>query len=307
MKSFLRIALQVGLSLSLLSLSAAAQTQPVSTASRLADTPVVGSDDYEQAVKAFFEGREPKIVNGIPASISDFPWQVSLGISWIADEYRAHFCGGSVYSATWIVTAAHCVVRTSARDIIVTAGTDQLGKNSVRRNVRRIIVKSDYAAKTHDNDIALLELTSPLPLDDAKRIKPIALLSSSEDQLGLKEGVSLSVSGWGATQSGGDAVRKLQFAAVPVVATKSCNRALAYDGQVTNNMICAGKMTGGTDSCQGDSGGPLALEPSTNPRLAGIVSWGEGCAQPNKVGVYTRVANYISWISACTASPSSCP
>jgi secreted trypsin-like serine protease len=307
MKHFFRAALQIGLAAGFMSLSFGAQPQPASTASRLADTPIVGSDDYVDTVKAFFEGREPKIVGGKSAPISAFPWQVSLGISWIADDYRAHFCGGSVYSATWIVTAAHCVAKTSARDVIVTAGTDQLGKNGIRRNVRRIIVKSDYVAKTHDNDIALLELTSPLPMDDITKIKAIALLSSGEDQLVLKDGVPLNVSGWGATQFGGESVRKLQFATIPLVATKMCNRALAYDGQITNNMICAGQMSGGTDSCQGDSGGPLALESSTNPRLAGIVSWGEGCARPNKVGVYTRVANYVSWVAACTASPASCP
>ena len=56
-------------------------------------------------------------------------------------------------------------------------------------------------------------------------------------------------------------------------------------------MLCAGYPQGGTDTCQGDSGGPLlakALDRSL--RLVGATSFGDGCAQPGKPGVYARVA-----------------
>jgi secreted trypsin-like serine protease len=56
-------------------------------------------------------------------------------------------------------------------------------------------------------------------------------------------------------------------------------------------MLCAGYPQGGTDTCQGDSGGPLlvrALDGSA--RLVGATSFGDGCAQPGKPGVYARVA-----------------
>ena len=66
-------------------------------------------------------------------------------------------------------------------------------------------------------------------------------------------------------------------------------------------MFCAGNEKGGIDSCQGDSGGPLVV-PHTNIygkkiyELAGIVSWGIGCARAGLPGVYTQVSNYIDWI-----------
>ncbi len=55
-----------------------------------------------------------------------------------------------------------------------------------------------------------------------------------------------------------------------------------------------------TDTCQGDSGGPIMYY-SENEQvwvLAGITSYGYGCALPNYPGVYTRVSTYIDWIQS---------
>jgi len=272
----------------------------------LTSLPLNGSRPYREIAQAWLERKNStqKIVGGAAAPPDSFPWQVSLEVSWIADPAAAHFCGGTVYSANWIITAAHCVVGTSPRDIIVAAGTHSLGVGGERRNVNRIFVKSNYNDNTNDNDVALLELTTALPLSVTIAALPTLSLAA-EDGI-LKKDASLVVSGWGATVVGGRPVRDLRYVGVPYVERSECNRPLAYDGRVTTNMICAGAMAGGKDSCQGDSGGPLTAQADDKPVLAGVVSWGEGCAGANKVGVYTRVANYSDWIASCVADPTKC-
>jgi secreted trypsin-like serine protease len=290
----------------LLAMSACFMNSPLRAAASLASESVAGSKEYRAVAEAYLKHQKltPKIIGGAPAAPGSYPWQVSLEASWIADPLAGHFCGGTVYSATWVVTAAHCVQGLSPKDVLVTAGTHSLGKGGVRVNVNRIFVKSEYMDATHNNDIALLELFDPLPL--GKDIAALAAVEAASEPTLLVKDAPLVVTGWGATSQGGKPVRDLRFVGIPFVERTDCNRPLAYDNNVTENMICAGAVAGGKDSCQGDSGGPLTVTKGDHALLAGVVSWGEGCANPNKVGVYTRVANYATWIAACVADTTKC-
>lgn len=264
-----------------------------------------GSSPFEETVNRYKSREMPKIVGGVEAKDGAYPWQVSLAVSWIANPARAHFCGGSIYNERWIVTAAHCLVGQKPEDVHVIVGTNELEPGTQRHNASRLVIHKGYDRASQDQDIALIELYEPLALGD--KVKPISLLTASDENQVLKPDVPLVVTGWGATQEGGGVVSTLREVKVPFVTRDTCNDPLAYNGDVTANMICAGVAAGGTDSCQGDSGGPLVVDAAgPSNRLAGVVSWGEGCAREGKYGVYARVPNYGDWVAKCVAEPDRC-
>merc|ERR1719361_2516958 len=114
-------------------------------------------------------------------------------------------------------------------------------------------------------------------------------------------------SGWGTLSSGGSATNNLQYVRVPAITNAQCNS--AYGGSITDTMICAGYPgVGGKDACQGDSGGPFVCNDNGNAVIAGVVSWGNGCALADYPGVYARTTSALSWIQSnmgsCSGTPS---
>ena len=96
---------------------------------------------------------------------------------------------------------------------------------------------------------------------------------------------------------GGSATDNLQYVRVPAVTNSACNS--AYGGSITDSMLCAGFTgVGGKDACQGDSGGPYVCNDNGNAVIAGVVSWGIGCALPQYPGVYARVTTVLDWIQS---------
>lgn len=268
-------------------------------------------EDYVAAIERYRKREQAKIINGVAAAPNSHPWQVSLGVAWIADQKQAHFCGGSLVDDKWIMTAAHCVRGLLMEDFLVVAGTTILNQSNTRYGPARVIVHPDYNWSIQDNDVALIELRDPVKFSAS--IKPIQLVSSIEDEAKLVQGKKLRVTGWGAIEQGGKGVAALQYIDVPYISRKTCNSFNSYNGRITDAMMCAGtipKIGANTiyqDSCQGDSGGPLVASiGSSKPVLVGVTSWGDGCGQPNKFGVYTRLAIFSSWIEKCRSGSSDC-
>ncbi len=243
----------------------------------------------------------PSIVGGAPAQQGAWPWQVRLSITTHEGTF---LCGGSLLSDQWVLTAAHCIedagATVSPANITVRAGSLQQDSGGVVMGVGRVIKHHAYEPVTTDNDIALLRLSSPLPL--SKTISPIAPLSASQEQQLAAANTLATVTGWGTTSPGGTASATLMQAQVPLISMSDCANQSAYgSGQLSDNMICAGYKQGGKDACQGDSGGPLVVPNGQGGHvLAGIVSWGESCAAPDYPGIYTRVANYQPWLQTHT-------
>ena len=157
----------------------------------------------------------------------------------------------------------------------------------------KIIQHEDYHAFTTSNDLSLLQFSSPLTFNDF--VQPIALPEAGHTATG-----DCIVSGWGTLTEGGNTPTVLMKVTVPVVTDEECRDAYG-ESKVEDSMICAGLTEGGKDSCQGDSGGPFVCSDTGSSYLAGVVSWGYGCARPAYPGVYAEVSYFVDWIMTNTA------
>lgn len=240
-----------------------------------------------------------RIVGGTQAPPGAWPSQVALVQSGLPADL-GQFCGGTIVSWSWVVTATHCTYDSDGfsrqpHEIDVLIGTQRLSSGGTRIAVVEIRRLPGWNPITFQNDLSVLRIDRPpasttpfMPLIDQGRQVPA--------------GTNATTVGWGDTvgEAAEDATYPddLRQVTVPIVADSTCaaNYPTAPDKFEVTSMICAGVPGGGKDSCQGDSGGPLMI-----PRAGGgwtqmgVVSWGIGCADPGRPGVYTRLSQFSSW------------
>jgi subtilisin-like proprotein convertase family protein len=234
---------------------------------------------------------DPRIVGGVEVYPPDkYPFVAAL--VWRGgDAWADQFCGGSVISPDWVLTAAHCVFGESASEIDVVVGRHDLSTSAGDRiGVISIVVHPGYNETTSANDLALIHLASPTSF------APAALPANTSLEA---PGTALTVAGWGDTMSDPKWPYKLREVEVPVVSDAVCSAAYAgFDDGPSAVDLCAGNLAaGGINSCQGDSGGPLFASTAGGFTQVGIVSRGNGCGLPGYPGIYTRVSAFTAWIT----------
>merc|ERR1719211_707461 len=226
-----------------------------------------------------------RIVGG-EAAPSMIPWQVAM----LSGDWQ--FCGGTILDACTILTAAHCSISTSHS---IRAGSLNKYSGGQKIGISQVISNNDlpYDSQTTNNDWVIAKLSSPLTLNSD--VQAACLPSSSSYFSTSFSEERCFTSGWGTLSSGGSATNTLQWVRVPAISNSACNS--AYGGSITDSMICAGYPgVGEKDACQGDSGGPFVCNDGGKAVIAGVVSWGNGCALPDYPGVYARTTHVLDWI-----------
>nr|XP_020455448.1 coagulation factor IX-like [Monopterus albus] len=240
-----------------------------------------------------------RIVGGNEATPGEIPWQVAL-VSYSADYAKMlPFCGGSLLSDLWVITAAHCLIPKKIYFVRVGEHDVSQDEGPERDHVvadEHIHHSYNYTESPYNHDIALLKLADPVEMSDQRR--PICLGPKDFIEDITRESRNSLVSGWGTLRSLGLTAPKLQKLEVPYVERTLCKQ--SSRDHITRFMFCAGYHSEQKDSCQGDSGGPHATNYKGTWFLTGIISWGEGCAQYGKYGIYTRLSQYYTWISQTT-------
>jgi len=247
-----------------------------------------------------------RIVNGEEATRHEFPWIISM-----LDAGGDWYCGGTIISDQYVVTAAHCVygyesepawVRVGDHDNSDPGDTDYDHIQTFK--VKKILVHRQYDERTTANDIALLKLEKRIDFSQyGGTVSPICIPKQAETYYGEK----VIVAGWGLLNENGNQADKLQKVELDVLSMHACRKEFGYHKtQITSRMLCTyGERQ---DACQGDSGGPLIWENKAEKRyeLVGVVSWGIGCAQKEHPGVFVKLAYYIKWILKKTRRSTYC-
>ncbi|XP_040835658.1 chymotrypsin-like elastase family member 3B [Ochotona curzoniae] len=236
-----------------------------------------------------------RVVNGEDAEPYSWPWQVSLQYEYSGGWF--HTCGGTLISADWVITAAHCYssdrtyrVVLGEYDRSVTEGPEQ----EILINPEDFIVHPLYFSicTPCGNDIALIKLSHSANL--TSEVKPACLPPAGDI---LDHGTECYITGWGRLSTDGLSPNKLQKGLLPVVDHAHCTRLTWWGLLVRRTMVCAGGYE--VSGCYGDSGGPLNCPAGDGFwQVHGVTSFvsSSGCNTERKPTVFTRVSAFIDWI-----------
>ncbi|KAK2118687.1 Coagulation factor X [Saguinus oedipus] len=248
-----------------------------------------------------------------PLGTTCLPCPATLSLSRLSqalliNEENEGFCGGTILSEFYVLTAAHCLHQAkrfktpdlfSANLTQATDSSDIWDRNTEKEEggetvheVEVIIKHNRFSIETYDFDITVLRLKTPIAF--RMNVAPACLPARDWAESTLMTQKTGIVSGFGRTHEKGRQSTTLKILEVPYVDRNTCKLSSSFT--ITQNMFCAGYEARQEDACQGDSGGPHVTRFKDTYFVTGIVSWGEGCARKGKYGIYTKVSGFLKWI-----------
>jgi len=237
--------------------------------------------------------RQGRITNGQEVDPNSRPFQAGLFMTFGGGT---GLCGGSIITASTVLSAAHCLDGSSATQVVL--GAHQI--TTVEPNQQRQTVPAsayhiheNYNPQTLHNDVALLILPVPATLNAFVQLSILPRDHRAE----LFAGDAATASGWGRhSDSIPGTSPVLRAVTVPVITNDQCTA--VFGGTIIDSTLCIA-TPGGQNVCSGDSGGPLTVQRNGQPVQVGIAVFvaSAGC-EAGFPGGFARVTHFLDWIDA---------
>ncbi|ENN70352.1 brachyurin-like [Dendroctonus ponderosae] len=225
-----------------------------------------------------------RVIGGTVAARGAFPYQAALIVNLLS------FCGASIISGDWILTAAHCVDSALVVQVVVGAHNPRTTVDEptqVRLSANGRVIHSAWDRANLQNDIALLRVAG-IPVG-SPGISSISLAPATSGTFAGSTGI---LTGWGRTSDASNAVsNELRTVQLPILTNAVCQS--SFGSIVTAQHICT-SGAGTRGACNGDSGGPLVVSGVE----VGVVSFGASQCEAGHPSVFARVSYFRNWISS---------
>ncbi|XP_066142745.1 venom serine protease 34-like isoform X2 [Euwallacea fornicatus] len=243
---------------------------------------------------------DKRIVGGHDTLVNEYPAMAGV----VRIDIGGIFCGGTIISRNYVLTAAHCVVNQDVNNYRVLVGDHDTSigsdtNSSAIYRARKFIVHPKYNSSNYNNDLALIQVDIMVFNDN---VGPICLPFRYTANTFEEENVT--VIGWGHKEFSGINSDILQEVNLDIISNQMCRTQGNFT--VSSSQICT--YTSNKDACQSDSGGPLIWQNFRNMTklfLIGVISYGVGCASSSP-GVHTRVTSFLNWIIEATSPDTYC-